>query len=205
MALNEKVSNICENIFANAIDNYHLKSEIDQPITNPYPVNTLEYLLHAKCWIDIVQWHMEDEVRDPYIDAAIGLMWKRNIDLSNQKRTDVVENIDDFFQTQYANVKIKMNARINTESPAWVIDRLSILYLKIYHMREETIRPGTTKQHISNCTGKLNILLNQKADLSNSLDELLNDIEGGRKVMKTYKQMKMYNDENLNPILYQNK
>lgn len=199
------ISKLCNNIFQNAIDDYHVHNNIDQTINNPYGTGTLEHLLYLKCWIDTVQWHMEDVVRNPAIDPVEGLQWKRRIDISNQERTDVVEYIDSYFLVEYQEVTPLANAKINSESPAWVIDRLSILALKVYHMREETQRVDASKEHIRSCTDKLNILLNQQIDLSNSLDELITDIENGVKYMKVYKQMKMYNDPALNPVLYKTK
>lgn len=199
------ISKLCNKIFQDAINDYHIHSNIDQPIENPYRISTLEHLLYLKCWIDTVQWHMEDVVRNPAIDAVEGLQWKRRIDASNQERTDVVEYIDSYFLIEYKEVKPVPNAKINSESPAWVVDRLSILALKVYHMKEETQRTNASEEHILNCTEKLNILLNQQIDLSNSLDELIMDIENGLKYMKVYKQMKMYNDPSLNPVLYNTK
>ena len=196
------ISNRCNTIFQEAINDYHIHSNIDQPIHNPYKIGTIEHLLYLKCWIDTVQWHMEDVVRNPNIDPVEGLQWKRRIDASNQERTDVVEYIDSYFLEEYKAVVPLDNAKINSESPAWVIDRLSILALKIFHMTEETLRVEASDEHIASCTQKLNILLNQRIDLSGSLDELMEDIENGRKYMKVYKQMKMYNDPTLNPVLY---
>ncbi|WP_184622601.1 DUF4254 domain-containing protein [Pedobacter cryoconitis] len=199
------MSTLCNKIFQDVINDYHVHNNIDQPIENPYSGNTIEHLLYLKCWIDTVQWHMEDVVRNPQINPVEGLQWKRRIDQSNQERTDVVEYIDSYFLEKFAAVQPVENAKINSESPAWVIDRLSILALKVYHMHEETIRPNADAAHIEACTTKLNILLNQRTDLSSSLDELIADIESGQKYMKVYKQMKMYNDPALNPVLYQNK
>lgn len=196
------ISKLCNKIFGEAIDDYHIHNNIDQPISNPYRISSIEHLLYLKCWIDTVQWHMEDVVRNPEINPSEGLQWKRRIDASNQERTDVVEYIDSYFLDEYKNVQPKPDARINSESPAWVIDRLSILALKIYHMTAETIRPEADEEHKNLCKQKLNILLNQRTDLSNSLDELIQDIENGSKYMKVYKQMKMYNDPKLNPVLY---
>ncbi len=196
------ISKLCNKIFQDAINDYHIHNNIDQPIENPYRISTLEHLLYLKCWIDTVQWHMEDIVRNPTIDPEEGLQWKRRIDASNQERTDVVEYIDSYFLEEYKNVNPLSNAKINSESPAWVVDRLSILALKVFHMREETQRPEASEEHTKNCTEKLNILLNQQIDLSISLDELIMDIENGVKYMKVYKQMKMYNDPSLNPVLY---
>lgn len=196
------ISKLCNKIFGEAINDYHIHNNIDQPIQNPYRISSIEHLLYLKCWIDTVQWHMEDVVRNPEINPVEGLQWKRRIDASNQERTDVVEYIDSYFLEEYKNIQPKPTAKINSESPAWVIDRLSILALKVYHMREETLRNEATEEHKALCTQKLNILLNQQTDLSNSLDELLQDIENGDKYMKVYKQMKMYNDPSLNPVLY---
>lgn len=196
------ISKLCNKIFGEAINDYHIHNNIDQPIQNPYRISSIEHLLYLKCWIDTVQWHMEDVVRNPEINPVEGLQWKRRIDASNQERTDVVEYIDSYFLEEYKNIEPGNNAKINSESPAWVIDRLSILALKVYHMKEETLRKDATEEHKTLCTQKLNILLNQQTDLSNSLDELLQDIENGDKYMKVYKQMKMYNDPSLNPVLY---
>lgn len=199
------ISKLCNKIFQDVINDYHVHNDIDQPIANPYSGKTIEHLLYLKCWIDTVQWHMEDVVRNPQIDPVEGLQWKRRIDQSNQERTDVVEYIDSYFLEKFAAIQPDTNAKINSESPAWVIDRLSILALKVYHMTEETLRTTADALHIQTCTDKLNILLNQRTDLSGSLDELIADIESGRKYMRVYKQMKMYNDPALNPVLYQNK
>ncbi|WP_436833123.1 DUF4254 domain-containing protein [Parapedobacter sp. DT-150] len=196
------ISEKSNRIFEQAIENYHIFDSIDCPFSNPYPRHTLEYLLYKKCWIDTMQWHMEDEVRDPNIDPAVGLEWKRRIDESNQLRTDTVELIDHYFVRYFANVIPHRDARINTESPAWALDRLSILCLKIYHMRQETEKIDASPQHIASCMEKLMILLRQHEDLSLSINELLEDIRTGKKYMKVYKQMKMYNDATLNPVLY---
>ena len=196
------ISSLCNRIFEEAINDYHLHDNIDQPINNTYPLQTLEHLLYLKCWIDTAQWHMEDVVRNPAIDPVEGLQWKRRIDKSNQERTDVVEYIDSYFLEEFKESTPLPDAKINTESPAWVVDRLSILALKIFHMQEETRRIGASSEHIEATTFKLNILLTQRTDLSLSLDELIDDIESGKKYMKVYKQMKMYNDPTLNPVLY---
>ena len=196
------ISQLCNRIFNEVITDYHVKNDIESSILNAYKIGTLEHLLYLKCWIDTVQWHMEDVVRNPLIDPVEGLQWKRRIDASNQERTDVVEYIDSYFLEEFKAVLPKEHARINTESPAWVIDRLSILALKIYHMNEETLRPGTSDEHRISCSDKLAVLLNQRTDLSTSLDQLIQDIENGDKFMRVYKQMKMYNDPTLNPTLY---
>lgn len=194
-------SNKAFKIFEESIDKYHILDDVYQPFTNPYPSSSVEHLLYRKNWIDTVQWHYEDIIRNPEINPVEALDLKRKIDASNQDRTDTVEYIDSYFLHLYRNVKPSAEATINTESPAWAIDRLSILALKIYHMREEASRPDASEEHRAKCREKLNVLLEQKKDLSEALDQLLADIEAGKKYMKVYKQMKMYNDEELNPIL----
>jgi len=198
-------SKIAFPIFEQSINDYHKFDNVDQPVNNPYSKDQIEHLLYTKNWIDTVQWHLEDIIRDPQIDPVAALALKRRIDASNQERTDMVEYIDSYFLNKYQNVTVKDNAKINSESPAWAIDRLSILALKIYHMQEEVNRTDASPQHIAKCQEKLNVLLEQRTDLSTAIDELLADIESGDKFMKVYKQMKMYNDEELNPVLYQNK
>ena len=189
-------------IFLQAIRDYHLKDHVDTEINNPYERNTIEHSLYLKCWIDTVQWHFEDIIRDPHIDPTEALGLKRRIDRSNQDRTDLVEEIDSYFRTTYSEVTPLPDARLNTESPAWAIDRLSILALKIWHMQEQTERKDVDAEHIARCQAKLNVLLEQQKDLSTAIDQLLEDIEAGRKYMKVYRQMKMYNDPSTNPILY---
>jgi len=196
------ISELANTLFEQAIADYHQFDQIDHPVVNPYEKESLEHLLYLKNWIDTAQWHMEDVVRNPQIDPVEGLSWKRRIDAQNQVRTDMVEFIDSYFLQQYAHVTPLPDAKVNTESPAWAIDRLSILALKIYHMREEATRASASAEHRAQCQAKLDVLLRQKADLSVSIDELLADIEAGRKYMKVYKQMKMYNDPSLNPVLY---
>ena len=188
-------------IFNNSIEKYHIKDDVYQIFENPYSKDDIEYLLYRKSWIDTVQWHYEDIIRNPEIDPQKALVLKRKIDASNQDRTDLVEFIDSYFLNKYQSVDVKPTATINTESPAWALDRLSILALKIYHMNEETHRSDASNEHKQKCRTKLNILLEQKKDLSFAIDQLLADIENGIKYMKVYKQMKMYNDEELNPIL----
>lgn len=196
---------LANKIFNQAISDYHLIDNIDTPIHNPYERDTVEYNLYLKCWIDTVQWHLEDIIRDPHINPEEALGLKRRIDRSNQDRTDLVEEIDTYFRKLYADVKPAPNARLNTESPAWAVDRLSILALKIYHMQEQVERKDAEPEHIARCQAKLDILLEQQVDLSTAIDQLLEDIEQGRKYMKVYRQMKMYNDPSTNPILYQKK
>ena len=191
-------------IFNQSINDYHLKDDVDTPINNSFQKNTLEWLLYAKNWIDTVQWHLEDIIRDENITPAEALKIKRRIDSSNQQRTDLVEFIDSWFLQKYENITPDSNAKINSETPAWAVDRLSILALKIYHMSLEANRNSASEEHRFNCTSKLNVLLEQKKDLSEAIDQLLFDIENGKIKMKVYKQMKMYNDETLNPVLYQN-
>ena len=195
-------SELCNNLFNKAIVDYHVKDDIETPISNPYERDEIENRLYLKCWIDTVQWHFEDIIRDPHINPSEALMLKRRIDRSNQDRTDLVEQIDSYFRQKYSDVNVLPDARLNTESPAWAIDRLSILDLKIYHMREQVERTDATKEHRQKCQAKLNVLLEQQRDLSLAIDQLLDDIQAGRKYMKVYRQMKMYNDPSTNPILY---
>ena len=189
-------------IFNRVIADYHLTDDVNTPIKNPYQKDTIEYSLYLKCWIDTVQWHYEDIIRDPHIDPIEALALKRRIDRSNQDRTDLVEEIDSYFRQFYSDVVPGLGARLNTESPAWAVDRLSILALKIYHMQEQVDRKDADAEHIARCKAKLNVLLEQQKDLSLAIDQLLEDISAGRKYMKVYRQMKMYNDPTTNPILY---
>jgi len=192
----------CNQIFNQAIEDYHITDDIDTNIKNPYDRDSIENRLYLKCWIDTVQWHFEDIIRNPHIDPMEALKLKRRIDRSNQDRTDLVEQIDSYFRQKYSEVNVLPDARINTESPAWAIDRLSILALKIYHMKEQTTRTDASEEHLNKCKDKLNVLLEQQKDLSTAIDQLLEDIEAGRKYMKVYRQMKMYNDPSTNPVLY---
>ena len=196
---------LCNEIFNQAINDYHVKDNVDTPISNPYDRESIENRLYLKCWIDSVQWHLEDLIRDPHIDPLEALKLKRRIDRSNQDRTHLVEQIDSYFRQKYSEVNVLPDARLNTESPAWAIDRLSILALKIYHMKEQTERTDASNEHIARCKDKLKVLLEQQKDLSTAIDQLLDDIEAGRKYMKVYRQMKMYNDPATNPVLYKNK
>ena len=189
-------------IFQQAIRDYHLTDNVDTPMRNPYERESIEYNLYLKCWIDTVQWHYEDIIRDPHINPTEALALKRRIDHSNQDRTDLVENIDSYFRHIYSDVKPLPDARLNTESPAWAVDRLSILALKIWHMQEQVEREDADEEHRNRCKAKLDVLLEQQEDLSTAIDQLLEDIEAGRKYMKVYRQMKMYNDPSTNPILY---
>ena len=201
----ESTSIISIKIFRDSIDKYHVLDKVDQPFENPYPSDTLEYLLYRKNWIDTLQWHYEDLIRDPEIDPLEGMKIKKLIDASNQERTDTVEYIDSFFLNQYKNIEKQDNATINSESPAWALDRLSILELKIFHMEEQANRNEASAAHREKCFTKLQVLLSQREDLGSAIDQLLRDIAYGSKYMKVYKQMKMYNDEDTNPVLYKYK
>ena len=195
-------SNTCNKIFASCTEHYHTMDSVDAVPSVPFEHGTIEHDLFMKNWIDAVQWHLEDIIRDPNIDPIEALKIKRRIDTSNQERTDLVERIDSYFLEKYAHVSTSPNATINTESPAWDIDRLSILALKIYHMQQEANRTDAAPDHTARCQTKLQVLLEQQRDLSTAIDQLLNDIELGHKYMKVYRQMKMYNDPALNPVLY---
>ena len=200
-----KFAEKCDRIFADTTSRYHITDDVDASFENPFEAGTIEHTLAEKNWIDAVQWHLEDIIRDPDIDPVAALALKRRIDRSNQARTDMVEEIDTFFRTKYADVKPSADATINTESPAWALDRLSILALKIYHMECEVNRTDATPEHVAKCHAKLNVLLEQRVDLTQAIDALLDDIAAGRKYMKVYRQMKMYNDTDTNPVLYQKK
>jgi len=195
----------CITIFDQAINDYHVKDHVDTPMPNPFQEGSIENTMYLKAWIDTVQWHLEDIVRDPEIDPNEGMQIKRRIDKSNQHRTDTVERIDDYYIDQFKDASVSEDALLNTESPAWVVDRLSILCLKIYHMQEQVERADVSGDHLKKCQDKLAILLDQKKDLSASFDFLLDEIRSGKKKIKVYRQMKMYNDDSLNPVLYQNK
>ena len=199
------ISKVCLEVFRKSILDYHIFDDVSKQSNNPYSKDQLEFLLYQKSWIDTVQWHLEDIIRDPNIEPIEALKIKRTIDSSNQKRTDLVEFIDSYFLDKNKQVKVKKSATFNSESPAWAIDRLSILALKIFHMRLETERANVSQNHIINCNKKLEVLNQQNNDLCIAIDELIYDIETGNKYMKTYKQMKMYNDEDLNPVLYKTK
>ena len=188
-------------IFEQSIEDYHKFDSVDQPISNPYDKSDIKHLFYLKNWIDTVQWHYEDIIRDPHINPEDALVLKRKIDASNQHRTDLVENLDGFFLNEYKDVEVVKEAQINTESPAWAFDRLSILALKIYHMQEEASRVEASENHRQACQKKLEVLLEQRTDLMSAIEQLLEDFKSGRKYMKVYKQMKMYNDDDLNPVL----
>ena len=191
--------------FEQVVIDYHKTDSVDAEMPNPYESGSIEFLLYKKCWIDSVQWHFEDLIRDPGIDPAGALVLKRKIDASNQHRTDLVEYLDAYFLDKYQSVSALEGATINTESPAWALDRLSILALKIYHMDEEASREEADAAHREACAQKLAVLQEQRTDLITAIDQLLSDIAAGRKYMKVYKQMKMYNDDELNPVLRENK
>lgn len=192
-------------VFQRSIDDYHVADNVDTPSKNPYPAGSFEALLYAKNWIDTVQWHLEDIIRLPDINPVEGIAIKRRIDKSNQDRTDLVEKIDDYFLEQFRNVTPAPQARINSETPAWLLDRMSILMLKIYHMKEQTERKDATAEHITKTKTKLNVLLEQQHDMALAFDEMMEDIGSGKRRFKVYRQMKMYNDASLNPMLYANK
>lgn len=193
---------LANGIFEQATIDYHRTDDVDTPVKNPYTKGTIEYDLYLKNYIDVVQWHLEDIIRDPNIDPVDALALKRRIDSSNQHRTDLVERIDSYFYAQYSKVEPLKGAKINTESPAWAIDRLSILHIKIYHMNVEVHRIGVDDEQHKRCEEKLKVLKEQLVDLTTSISELLDDYATGRRIMKVYRQMKMYNDPNLNPVLY---
>lgn len=184
---------------------YHNTDDVDARHNNPYEEGSIEHVLAAKNWIDAVQWHLEDIIRDPEINPVAALSLKRRIDRSNQDRTDMVEELDTYFRTKYADVAVHDDATINTESPAWALDRLSILALKIYHMQAEVDRTDASDEHHARCAAKLAVLTEQRSDLITAIDQLLDDIAAGRKYMKVYRQMKMYNDPSTNPVLYAGK
>lgn len=192
----------CNSVFDRATADYHVTDSIDAPVPAPFPAGSIEALLYAKNWIDVAQWHMEDLIRDPQIDPAAGMELKHRIDASNQDRTDRVEDLDTYFRDLYSGVPPQASAQINTESPAWALDRLSILAVKIFHMKAETERTDAKAAHLDRCRAKLAVLLEQRDDLSQAIDTLLDDIAAGRKYMKVYRQMKMYNDADTNPVLY---
>lgn len=195
-------ANKCYSVFEQSTVAYHVTDDVDTPCAKAYPEGSIEQTLYAKNWIDAVQWHLEDIIRDPNIDPVAALALKRRIDRSNQDRTDMVEELDTYFRNLYADVKISPDATINTESPAWALDRLSILVLKIYHMNQEVKRTDADAAHIARCQAKLDVLLEQRTDLITAINQLLEDIAAGRKYMKVYRQMKMYNDPATNPVLY---
>lgn len=195
----------CYSVFQKSIDDYHISDHVDTPLVNPYPAGSFEALLYVKNWIDTVQWHLEDIIRLPDIDPAEGIQIKRRIDRSNQDRTDTVEKMDDYFLTLFKDVAAKPGTRINSETPAWLLDRMSILLLKIYHMKEQTERADASAEHIAKCEAKLAVLMEQRKDMQLAFDELMEDIGKGARRFKVYRQMKMYNDASLNPMLYAQK
>ncbi len=198
-------ANNCYKVFEDTVVLYHGFDDVDAKVDNPYKEGTLDHTLFAKNWIDAVQWHLEDIIRDPAIDPVAALALKRRIDKSNQDRTDMVEELDTYFREKYAGVAVASDATINTESPAWAMDRLSILALKIYHMQVETARKDASPEHLAKCQAKLDVLLEQREDLTTAIDQLLDEIASGKKYMKVYRQMKMYNDPATNPVLYAKK
>ena len=195
----------CNAIFAQAVADYHRTNDVDAPMPYPFAEGSIEQELYCKNWIDTVQWHLEDIIRDPQIDPAQALVIKRRIDKSNQDRTDLVERIDSYFRELYHAIPALPDARINTESPAWAIDRLSILHVKIWHMQEQVDRTDVSAEQHDKCVAKLAVLKEQLEDLTTSIRQLLEDYAAGARVMKVYRQMKMYNDPTLNPVLYNKK
>jgi len=195
-------ANDCYTIFQQSIDDYHLHDHVDTPIKNPFPAGSFNALLYGKNWIDTVQWHLEDLIRVPTIDPVEALKIKRRIDKSNQDRTDMVEKLDDYFLGEFKHVKPQQGTRINSETPAWLLDRMSILMLKIYHMKEQTERKDVGADHVKTTNAKLAVLMEQKSDMQHAYDELIDDIGHGKRRFKVYRQMKMYNDATLNPMLY---
>lgn len=196
-------ANQCYDAFQRSIDDYHVTDHVDAPMKSPYPAGSFEHLLYSKNWIDTVQWHLEDIIRLPEINPVEALQIKRRIDKSNQDRTDMVEKMDDYFLDQFKSVTPKPSAKINSETPAWLLDRMSILLLKIYHMKEQTERKDASAEHIAKCKAKLDVLMEQRSDMQLAFDQLMEDIRTGDRKMKVYRQMKMYNDASLNPMLYQ--
>lgn len=192
----------CYQVFEKSIDDYHVTDDVNTRMHNPFAEGSFESLLYLKNWIDTVQWHLEDVIRNPTIDPVEALQIKRRIDKSNQDRTDTVEKIDDFFLSAFRDIQYSPDARMNSETPAWLLDRMSILLLKIFHMKEQTQRRDATEQHLAKCREKLMILEEQKEDMRKAFDELIEDISHGRRTFKVYRQMKMYNDATLNPMLY---
>lgn len=201
----DSISTIANEVFDRSVADYHKKDNVDAQIDNPYRSGSFEAILYSKNWVDAVQWHLEDIIRDPEIDPKEALELKRRIDRSNQVRTDMVEDIDTWMRERYKDIKVSEDATINTESPAWALDRLSILALKIWHMREQAERKDVDEAHLERSKARLEILLEQRMDLSLAIDQLLADIEAGRKYMKVYRQMKLYNDPSTNPVLYAKK
>ncbi|MEG0815555.1 MAG: DUF4254 domain-containing protein [Mucinivorans sp.] len=197
-----KFTDLCDQVFQDSIDRYHVSNDVDAPMATPYAAGSIEMLLFHKNWIDTVQWHLEDIIRDPMIDPIQALQIKRRIDASNQDRTDKVEFLDNYFLDKYKGVTLSKGATLNSETVAWALDRLSILALKIYHMRIEATRNESSAEQRTACAAKLAVLDEQHTDLTGAINDLLADIEAGRKFIKTYKQMKMYNDPALNPVLY---
>lgn len=199
-------------IFAQCVNDYQnlsdaegklsIASRVDHPVANPHPEGSLEHILYKKNLIDNIQWDLEDLIRDPEINPEAALKLKRRIDASNQERTDMVEKLDDYFLELYKDITPKADARLNTESIAWALDRLSILSLKLYHMGVQARRTDASESHINKCQRKLSVLQIQQQDLTQAINELMEDIENGNRIMKVYRQMKMYNDPSLNPVLY---
>ncbi len=193
-------SQICNKIFSKSLQAYRC-AMLDRPAEAIEGLSELERILYQKQQIDNEQWDLEDEIRNPKISSERGMELKRKIDKLNQERTDLVESLDDMIFDSMQGVDYQPNARISTETPAWAIDRLSILHIKIYRMSGEAVREDASAAHRAECRQKLVILERQLKDLSSAIDCLLEDMRNGRCQAKTYKQMKMYNDPELNPML----
>lgn len=191
-------------IFRLAIDDYHAQNILEPEINNPFTQDKFTQVLYAKAWIDTIQWHIEDEIRAPDIALPLVLAYKRKIDALNQRRTDTVEQIEDLYSAAFAHITPRSGARFNTETIGWAIDRLSILQLKIVHMTDETLRPDATQEHKRKCEQKCQVLHQQHRDLCTAISALLEDIQSGVVHFHTYRQMKMYNSADLNPVLYRN-
>lgn len=199
-----KAKNINE-IFKLAITDYHLTDNVDAIMPQRFENEKFSSLLYLKNWIDTVQWHLEDIIRDPENDPKYLVEIKRRIDASNQHRTDTVEQIDEYLFEQLKGTKTDSTAKMNSETPAWLLDRMSILQLKIYHFEDQLKRNDLDDELRKSVSHKLAVLKIQEDDLETCFDELMEDLKSGKKYMKLYKQMKMYNDPNLNPVFYNKK
>ena len=197
-----KVSKLIENQL-DEVFKWHIKL----PESDHAEVTDFLSLVSKQHFFNFELWHQEDMARDSDApDSKIAAV-KRTIDVLNQQRNDLIEQIDQYLLNilQKKNVQYVKDADMNSETPGSIIDRLSINALKIYHMEEETQRTDVNNDHLKKCSVKVSVLYDQRNDLKKSLDKLLYDLSIGEKQLKVYKQMKMYNDENLNPVLYQKK
>ena len=185
----------------NEVAQWHVKApEPDYVEASDFP-----NLVSMQHYVNFELWHQEDMARDPdATDSKIAAV-KRAIDVLNQRRNDMIEQMDQYLLDELQKKKINYTSEteMNSETPGSIIDRLSINALKIYHMDEEIQRLDVTDEHRKKCSGKLSVLQDQRNDLKKSLETLLADLSSGKKRLKVYQQMKMYNDENLNPVLYQ--